>query len=166
MSAMIVYMTKHGCTEKAATMLKEHLGGDVKLVDLKRNKKPDLSGHDTIIIGGSIHAGSIQSEIRKFCESNGEVLLGKRLGLYICCMYEGEVAEKQFDEAYPEDLRRHAAVTGLFGGALLLEKMNFIERKVIKKIAKIEESVSRIDDEAIREFASGVSQGSGTRREV
>ena len=81
-------------------------------------------------------------------------------------MYEGEVAEKQFDEAYPEDLRRHAAVTGLFGGALLLEKMNFIERKVIKKIAKIEESVSRIDDEAIREFASGVSQGSGTRREV
>ena len=157
MSALIVFMTKHGCTEKSAGILKEHISGEVAFVNLKQEKNPNLSRHDTIIIGGSIHAGRIQNGVRRFCERNMETLLGKRLGLFICCMYEEETAEKQFEEAYPEDLRRHAAATGLFGGEFDFQKMNFIERKIVKKVAKVEESVSRIDHEAIQEFAAKMS---------
>jgi len=161
MSTLIVYMTKHGCTERTAGMLKEHLYGEVTLVNLKKEKKPDLSRHETIVIGGSIRAGRIQEGVRKFCERNRETLLGKRLGLYLCCMYDGETADKQFEEAYPEELRRHAAAAGLFGGEFDFQKMNFIERKIVKKVARVEESVSRIDSEAIRNFAVKISQGSG-----
>jgi len=154
-------MSKHGCAEKTAGMLKEHLGGEVALVNLKKEKNLDLSRYDTIIVGGSIHAGRIQRGVRKYLERHRETLLGKQLGLYLCCMEEGETAEKQFEEADPEELRRHAAATGLFGGEFDLEKMNFFERKIVKKAAKVEESISRIDTEAIREFVEKISQDSG-----
>ena len=160
MGTMIAYMTKHGCTEKAAEMLNEHLGGAAELVDLKRQKSPDLSRYDTVIVGGSIHAGKMQKDVRKYLERNTEALLTKRLGLYLCCMEEGDTARKQFDEAFPVELRRHAAATGLFGGEFDFERMNFIERKLIKKVAGIEKSVSRIDEDAIREFALEISRSS------
>jgi menaquinone-dependent protoporphyrinogen oxidase len=158
MSALIAYITRHGCAGKAAGMLKEHLTGEITIVDLKKEKKPDLSPYDTVIVGGSIHAGRLQKGVMKFLERNREALLEKRLGLYLCCMEEGETAVKQFENVYPEDLRRHAVASGLFGGEFDFEKMNFIERKIVRKAAGIEESVSRIDAAAIREFALKISQ--------
>jgi menaquinone-dependent protoporphyrinogen oxidase len=154
----IVYMTKHGCTEKAAQILMEKLGGDVAAVNLKSAGEPDLSQYDTVIIGGSIYAGKIQVRVTKFIEKHREVLLTKRLGLYLCCMFDGETAGKQFEEAYPWELRDHACATGLFAGELDFSKMNFFERKIVKKVANIEESVSRLDSCAIEEFAQKMSE--------
>lgn len=157
MNTAIVYMTKHGCTEKAAQILREKLRSDVAAVNLKNAGEPDLAGYDTIIIGGSIHAGKIQGQITKFIEKQWDELLTKRLGLYLCCMFEGETAQKQFEEAYPLELRDHAYATGLFGGEFDFSKMNFFERKIVKKVANIEESVSRLDSGAIGEFARKIS---------
>ena len=157
MSTAIVYITRHGCTGKAARILREKLGGDVTAVNLKSDGTPDLSQYDTVIVGGSIHVGRIQRRITKFIEKHLEELLAKRLGLYLCCMYEEERAEKQFEEAYPLELRDHACATGLFGGEFDFSKMNFFERKIVKKVANIEESVSRLDPGAIEEFARKIS---------
>lgn len=153
MATVIVYITRHGCTEKTARLLEGHLEDDTTAVNLKKNKNPDLSVYETIIVGGSIHAGMIQKDVKKFCEKNRETLLAKRLGLFICHMQEGEEARKEFDEAYPEELRSHAAATGLFGGEFDFARMNFLERHIVKKIAKVGESVSRINEGAIEEFA-------------
>jgi menaquinone-dependent protoporphyrinogen oxidase len=153
----IVYMTKHGCTEKAARILNEKLAGEVKAFDLKSDGEPDLSAYDTVIIGGSIHAGKIQGRLKNFMEMRREELLTKRLGLYLCCMFEGETAQKQFEEAYPPELRDHASAAGLFGGEFDFSKMNFFERKIVKKVANIDESVSRINSGAIEEFADEIS---------
>ena len=153
MSTVIVYMTRHGCAEKAAHLLKDVIGEDTELVNLRNKRKFDISRYDTAIIGGSIHAGMVQKRVRKFCENNRETLLQKRLGLYLCCMYEGETAEKQFEDAFEEDLRSHATAAGLFGGEFDFKKMNFLERKIVTKIADITDSISRIDDDAIRQFA-------------
>ena len=153
MRTCIVYMTKHGCTEKTANMLHEQLDGDVSLVDLGAGGAVDLSAYDAIIIGGSIHAGKVQKGIQRFCRKHRELLLNVRLGLYLCHMEEGETALRQLEGAYPEELRSHASAMGLFGGEFDLKKMNFIERKIVKNIAKIEDSVTRIDGEAVREFA-------------
>ena len=113
-------------------MLQEHLSGDVALVNLKNKRNPDISSHDTIIVGGSIHAGTVQKGIQRFCEKNREMLLQKTLGLYLCHMQEDETAQKQFEGAYPEDLRAHAAAKGLFGGEFDFKKKNFIERKIVR----------------------------------
>jgi menaquinone-dependent protoporphyrinogen oxidase len=68
--------------------------------------------------------GTIQGKIRKFCEEHEWELLTKRLGLYLCHMYEGETATMQFNEAFSKTLRDHAIAKGLFGGEFNLEKMS------------------------------------------
>jgi menaquinone-dependent protoporphyrinogen oxidase len=154
MSTLIVYVTTHGCTEKAAQMLEEQLNDDVTLVNLKKSSRPDLSAFDTIIIGGSIHAGRIQGRVKRFCQDHLDTLKQKRLGLFLCCMEEGDTAQKQFDEAFPAELRTHAAAAGLFGGEFDFDKMNFIQRAIIKKIAGTSENVSKIKKDNIHQFAA------------
>ena len=142
-----------GCTEKAAKLLKEQLEGDIFLVNLKEEKKPGISEYQSIIIGGSIHAGQVQDGIKKFYQRNRDQLLKVKVGLYLCCMETGDTAWKQFNDAFPEELRNHATATGLFGGEFNLEKMSFFEKKIVEKVANVTESVSMMNTEAIEEFA-------------
>ncbi|MBU1075756.1 MAG: flavodoxin domain-containing protein [Spirochaetes bacterium] len=152
MNTTIIYMTKHGTAEKAARILEEKIRDNVQIINLKQDKNPDLSDFDTIIIGGSIHIGKIQKGIKNFCIKNMNILLRKRIGLYLCCMEQGTNACKQFDDAFPLELRKHASATGQFGGEFYFQRMNFIERAIIKKIANIEESISKLDVKAIDKF--------------
>jgi menaquinone-dependent protoporphyrinogen oxidase len=43
MNTLIVYTTKHGCTENCAQMLREKLNGNVDLYNLKEKKQPILA---------------------------------------------------------------------------------------------------------------------------
>lgn len=153
MKTVILYKTLHGCTAKCAGLLKDQLTGEVEIVELENAKKVDLNNFDAVIIGGSIHAGRIQKKVKQFCTDHADFLKGKKLGLYICCMEEGEKAVAQFDQAFAEDLRNHAAATGFFGGEFNFERMNFIQKALIKKIAHVEKSISKIRQESITEFA-------------
>jgi menaquinone-dependent protoporphyrinogen oxidase len=153
MSTLIAYVSQHGAAEKAARQLEGKLQDDVTVVNLKKDTRPDPAGFDTVIIGGSIHAGKIQKAVKKFCQKNLDILTQKRLGLYLCCMEEGETAQKQFDEAYPAELRKQAAACGLFGGEFNFDRMNFLEKKIIQKVAGVSESVCKIKEEQIDQFA-------------
>ncbi|MEN8117436.1 MAG: flavodoxin domain-containing protein, partial [Bacteroidota bacterium] len=106
-----------------------------------------------VIIGGSIHAGQIQKRIKEFSIKNLDELQTKELGLFICCMEEGEKAHTQLMEAYPEELHNHAKAATYFGGEFDFEKMNFFQRMIIKKVAHVENNVSKIDHEAIKKFS-------------
>ena len=156
MSTLIVFTSKHGCVEKCALELKEKLSEKSDIVNLKSNPKVDLDAYETVILGGSIHAGKVQKSIQKFYFSHMGSLLQKKLGLFICHMEEGETAQKEFDDAFPEKLRDHAAAKGLFGGEFDFEKMSAIERTIVKKVAKIDKSVSKINEEAIQIFANQI----------
>ncbi|MFC1650126.1 flavodoxin domain-containing protein [Candidatus Latescibacterota bacterium] len=156
MKTLIIFASKHGCAEECAHKLKDKLSGETYIINIKDQSQIDLSNYGTVIIGGSIHAGKIQKNIIKFCRNNLSVLDSKKTGLYICCMEEGEKALKQFNDAFPAELIEHSTATGIFGGAFTFEKMNFIERYIIKKIAKIDKSVSKISEENITEFAAQI----------
>lgn len=149
---LIVYASRHGTTEKVAGILKEELPESV-VCNLARESCPPLENFDRIIIGGSIRAGRIQKAIKIFCRQNLAILLKKEIALFICCMYDGQKAEDQFNQAFPEELRQAAKVKGIFGGELLFEKMNFLERTVIKKFIGVKESVSRFQPDEIKDFA-------------
>lgn len=157
MSTLIVYASQHGCTESAARKLESQLKDDVTVVNLKKDAKPDVTAFDTVIVGGSIHAGRIQKAVRKFYEKHLDTLTGKRLGLFLCCMEDGETAQKQFDTSYPEVLRSRAHVTGLFGGEFNFDKMNFLEKKIVQKVAGVSESVCKIRDDQIDQFAQAMN---------
>lgn len=158
MKTLIVYATKYGSTKTCAEKIKNQLKNDVDLVDIKKQKNPEINDYTTIIIGGSMYAGRIQKQIKKFCTANINNLLQKKIGLYICCMYEGNQAEQQFKEAFPESLQQHAAARGILGGALNFNKMNFLEKTIIKKISGVEKSLSSISEEKISSFINDLQK--------
>lgn len=154
MKTAIVYATQHGTTEKVAQMISELASGNAELINLKKSGDVNLDGYDRIIIGGSIHAGAIQKRVRRFCDKHMEQLSTKPLGLYLSCMEENEKARMQFETAYSEPLRKHAMSCKLTGGEVIFERMNFIEKFMMKKIGGMTESVSKIREDQIKELVS------------
>ena len=155
---LIIYASRHGCTEHAVEILQKQLTGDKKCYNLKEKPKVSLNAYDRIIIGGSIHAGKIQRSVKNFCKRNQQSLLEKQLGLFICCMDKDKALE-QFNNAYPQPLRDHALAVGLFGGAFYFERMNFVEKAIIKKISGLEASVNNLNETSIGEFAQQMESG-------
>lgn len=154
MSTAIVFASKHGTTRKVATMIQDKLGAsDTVLFDLKEDTNPDISAFNMIVVGGSIHASMIQKQVTNFLENNKELILTKVLGLFICCMYE-DIAKKEYNEVFPNIFRQHAIAHGQLGGEFKFEKMNFFERIIVRKIAKTNESISRIEQQAINVFVN------------
>lgn len=151
---IILYQSRTGTTEKAVKLLAEKLKGDTTIVNLKKDKAPSLDDYSNVIIGGSIRASMIQSGIKKYIEKNMDALKTMDLGLFLCCMEEGDTAEKQFNESYPEELRSIARARGLFGGEFNFDKMNFLEKGIVKKVAGVTESVSNLKHQAIEDFAA------------
>lgn len=155
MKTGIIYISKHGTTEKVAQSIADKLKSDeLQLFNLRKDKINNLEAFDRIIIGSSIHAGNLNSKTKKFIETNKNTLLSKSLGLFLCCMEKGEKADEQFNNAFSEDLRSHSLSNGLMGGEFNFEKMNFIEKAIIKKISGNTESVSEINYDAIEQFVS------------
>ena len=153
MKTLIVFASSHGTTEKVAHSIARSMNnGHVEFINLKKEKPYDLSVYDRIIVGGSIHAGQIQGRVKQFCEKNMLQLLEKQLGLFLCCMNEPEY-QTQFERAFPELLRNHATSSKIMGGEFLFDKMNFFQRLIVRKISGINESVSRIDEKSLQEFA-------------
>ncbi len=153
MKGIIIYDSLHGSTEKCANKLIELLPDGFISVRLQGHEDLNIEEFDSVIIGGSIHMGVIQTRVENFIKKNYSLLAEKRLGLYLCCMEEGETAQLQFNKAYPEELRLRALANGLFGGEFNLRKMNFFEKKFTRKATGIKSSVSRINEEEIRRFA-------------
>ena len=157
---LVIYMSRHGTTGKVAAELREKLGTEkTTLVNLERDYVPSLEQFNTVIIGGSVHAGTIQQELMTFCIKNKRELLQKRLGLFMCFM-NNDLQELEFEDSFPIDLRRHAIAKGLVGGEFLIEKMNTLERDAVKKAKGIDESVYRLDKSAIRKFIEDIKDDS------
>ena len=155
MKTLIIYASHHGCTEKCANQIHSAFT-ESTLLPIKRIKTISVDDFDIVMIGGSIHAGSLQRSVKKFCENNLNALLSKKVGLFLCSMEQGEKGWQQFDKGFPEALRNHATAKGLFGGAFDFERMNFLEKAVVKKVAGVTESVSNISGKAIQDFIAAM----------
>lgn len=155
MKTVIVYISKHGTTEKVARIIADKLNsGKTELVNLRKENTFDIETFDRIIIGGSIHMASIHKQTKKFCLSNNSILLEKALGLFLCCMETGKKSMEQFENAFSEDLRKHATSTALLGYEYNLDKMNLFERILVKKVSGSKESISKIDYKGIENFVT------------
>lgn len=153
MKTLILYMSHHGTTEKVAEKISSLLGyNTAKVVNLRTSKPPSLSDFDKVIIGGSVHMGRIQPKITQWCEDNLHSLLSKKVGLFICCL-DKEHEQEEFERSYPPALVEHAEVSSIFGGELLFERMNFVEKVVAKTVAKEQKSMHRLDQQAINYFS-------------
>ena len=145
-------MSRHGTTEKIVQQLCDRLDKSITdVVNLERDPLPDLALYDLILIGGSIHTGRIQKQVRKFCILNEPQLLKKKIGLFICSI-ETHETDEEFFSAFPARLRKHAIACGKFGGELLVNKMGFVERLYTRIVYGVSENLQQIDKAAIENF--------------
>jgi menaquinone-dependent protoporphyrinogen oxidase len=135
MGTLLVFGSKYGSTKKCAEFLREKLNGNVEVVDIKMNQSLDLNLYDKIVIGTSVYMGKIQKEISEFCKSNIEVIKTKKVAVFLCCMNEKDF-EKQINENFSKEMLDAMIVKGYFGGEFNFTKMNFIEKNIIKMVAK------------------------------
>jgi menaquinone-dependent protoporphyrinogen oxidase len=136
MKTLVAYASKYGTTEKCAKEVGSKLKGEVDYLNLKQSNYANLDDYDKIIVGGSINAGKIQPETRKFVNKYFVQLSSCKLGLFICCGAEGDEAQKELDENYPKALLDHAIAKDYFGGEIKLSAMPVFIRFIVKKMAK------------------------------
>jgi menaquinone-dependent protoporphyrinogen oxidase len=155
---VIIYAGKYGCTEHCAKKLAAMLPGEVELVDLqndpKNNGSVNLSEYDQVILGGSIYAGHASKNLRDFCGHNLPLLRSKQVALFLCCFEQGENAQAYMRRTFPRALVEQAIATGYFGWELHFAKRNRFERWMVKKIARVDQDISRIDEGAIRDLVA------------
>ncbi len=158
---LIAYGTRYGAAAECAAALKERLPGDVDVIHLAEGSA-EASEYDQVIVGGSIYMGQIQSHVKKFVQGQQEALLSRPLGLFLCCGRTDAFAE-QFQNAFPESMRQHARRAECFGYAYSLERMKFLDRWILKVVAKVARSERSLDFGAIGSMAAQFSsQGGGT----
>lgn len=101
MGTAIIYatgMTKH--TKQVADYMARQLKADI--FNLKDITRIDMKDYDTVIFGTGVHAGKPYKPVREFLEANRQALAGKRLVLFIECMYNGEKGDAQRDRIAEE----------------------------------------------------------------
>ena len=76
------------------------------------------------------------------------ILAQKKLGLFLCCLSDGEQAQKQLEAAYPQELRMVARTQGVLGGGFHVSDMGAFEKFVVKKIsgAEVKDSLNLRQD--------------------
>ncbi len=156
MKIAILYISKHGTTEKIAKQIADALAEyDCNVIDIKKHKHPDLEKFDYLILGSSIYAGKIQQAMDNFCHQYLAQLQPKVIGLFVCGMQPTEEQrEQELMRAFPSELFERTTTKSFLGGEFLFEKMNIWERWIVRHISKVSNSVSMINDHAVQQFIS------------
>lgn len=141
MRVLVAYATRHEATAEIAAKIGEVLTENLFSVDvLEIRKIDDLSSYSAVIVGSSIYFGDWHKEMINFLKAHEKVLVTKEVWIFS----SGPTGEKDTTELlaewrFPfkmrpvlESIQPHEAV--VFFGNLDLEKLNFIEKGVVKMI--------------------------------
>ena len=116
MKTLILFASRYGATEEIAYMLKSAVGGDVTVRNI-RERGITLDGYDTVIIGSCVYMFKLDKHIKRFLRRNEKTLLGKKLGLYLCC-YTTPGTEGYLEHFFSPALLAHAAAKDILGGKM------------------------------------------------
>ena len=157
MKGIIIYATKYGCTEKAVKLLQSKIPEEIKTVNVAREKAPDLSLFDTVILGGPIYIGKMHEALSAYMQQNLEVLKRKRLALFVCAgEQDPALMEKQLASAFPEELYNRAIMREVFGGELYWDKLDLMTKLILRVVKGIKEGYSRLSEVKIDRLARGI----------
>ena len=153
MDTLVVYESKSGCTKDCAEKIAKILKGHTRVAALKQAVKEDLKSYDTIVVGSPVYAGKIQKDIVSFCNNYKDVLMQKKLGLFLCSATP--VNEPGFlEKFFAPDLYKHAVSKRNLGGEYRLDKMNIMTRKMIQMLLKSGKAEApHVDENEIKKFA-------------
>lgn len=142
MKALVAFGTKHGSTAKVAaeiaSALKER-GAEVVVADLRKDKLGPLAEYDLVVVGSGIAMGQWSKGARRFLEENADILTGKKVAIFACCidvvLFPSKVQElrKKYltDVAETYGLGRPISME-LFGGEVDVSKYGFLDATMAK----------------------------------
>lgn len=134
MKSIIIYRSKTGFTEQYAKWLAESLSCGA--VPYKERNSVDFNGYDTVIYGGSFHAGAIGG-IKWFKEQVGKRKDMNKIVLAVGAMPVGLPAVAQtIDQNFTKEEQQDMKVFYLQGG-LSYERMGFVDRQMMKMFSKM-----------------------------
>ncbi|MDA3847476.1 MAG: hypothetical protein PF505_13210 [Vallitaleaceae bacterium] len=149
MKRIIIYGTKHGATKTISNKLAELFAEGATIIDVNANleiKEIYLSDYDQVIVGSSIYMGQINKKLKKYIQDNEGVLLKKKLGIFLSSGLEDPMA---FENNFSEELLNHSSYIGFLGSEIILSKLSFIEKAMVKAM-KTKEYSKIYDDEIFK----------------
>ena len=155
--SLILFQSSHGNTEKILKSIAEDAKADVDLAPLKKFDTSKLDEYERIALGGSIHAGKIQKNVKAFAEKHAGALKKKPLALFVGCL-DRENYGNYIEASFPESLTAHAELKTSIGGDVVMEKLPGIMRMLMKKITPNEEDrhFDAVEGKsALKEFLEG-----------
>ncbi|TVQ18258.1 MAG: hypothetical protein EA382_17915 [Spirochaetaceae bacterium] len=142
MSIAILYSGRYGTTKGVADRVAGAVDGDVPVTQIRRGIEcPDA---DTIVIGAAIYGGKASGAVTGFVESHRDALMGRRVLLYVACLYDGERAEQQLADSFPPWLIAHSSGRYYVGGQVVWSRLSFFHKLLMKRVAGIEGNVERL----------------------
>lgn len=133
MKLLIAYATKTGTTRECAEKLGAYFSAhEVVIADLEK-ETPQVADFDAVVIGSHVRVGKIHKRVKQFVEDNEVALMGKRVGLYLCCCFS-DSAEDYFQKNFSATLLAHSCADLCFGGEVKMERQRGLD-KLIMKIA-------------------------------
>lgn len=134
MKTIIIYRSKTGFTEKYAKWLAESLS--CKAVSYDEKDHLDLAAYNTIIYGGSLHAGSIRG-VKWFKREASKQTASNKIVLAVGAMPSKSPAVRDaIDQNFTAEEQKQIKVFYLQGG-LNYEKLGFVDKQMMKMFAKM-----------------------------
>jgi menaquinone-dependent protoporphyrinogen oxidase len=123
--------------EYIADVIRAH-GHQAETVDLKHNRGSLPDGQDGVIVAASVHMRKHEGFVADFVRENRADLERVPSALVsVSLAAHGDEANAEGQVAqFEEETGWHPGQVGMFGGALLYTRYNFLKRQLMKKIVK------------------------------
>ena len=131
----VLYCSNYGSTKLYAQHIASILDAD--LFDLALSKGLDFQKYETIVFGGGLYAGKVNSI--KFIKANADALTGKNLVVFTVGIGDPTVAAnaqqilKGVNRALPKDLMKAVHIFS-FRGSLDFKSLKFMHRMIMKMV--------------------------------
>ncbi len=154
MKTLVVFASKYGGTRSSAAKIANEMN-QAQLCELEKDSVPDLNQFDCIVVGGPLYAGAIHKAAAAFAKDHVDMLLKKKLGLFIAGLENSE-REEPFTANFPEVLIEHASAKEMIGGICDPKTLNFFLKMLMRAITKTSDYHSTVSDEKIRKFCGAL----------
>lgn len=136
MKTLVIYGSRRGTTKYCAELIGKTLGEESILIDVKcRDIRSYLESYEQIIIGANAFNFKLNRNVRSFIKGNLDIIIEKRVYLYICCSAEEEKDTLSLYEAsYPTELLEKAKSMDNFGGRLDTSNESWLIKRILKRM--------------------------------
>jgi len=139
MKSIILYETKAGTTKKCADYILKSNEAELSLIT---GFKEDLNNYENIILMTPVYMGKVNKKFKELITAKKDILMTKRVILVFVGM-NPQAFDSMVGQNVDTDLKDHAEIVNA-GGAYILEKLNFIEKRILKSVAKVTQSSEHI----------------------